>query len=40
VLEGVADELLLPVEVELAEDVAHVVLDGLSAMNSCSPISR
>ena len=29
VLERVADELLLPVEVELAQDVAHVVLDGL-----------
>ena len=29
VLERVADELLLPAEAELAENVAHVVLDGL-----------
>jgi hypothetical protein len=36
VLERVADELLLPVEPKLAEDVAHVVLDASPSMSGRS----
>ncbi len=31
VLEGIADQLLLPTEMQLAQDVPHVVFDGLLA---------